>query len=139
MLSQVSRLWGFGLLVAVLAGIAATQIAAAQSQSPMRCATTKDEFFTKIQCDIMDNNVKITDIVVNRGNCKSASQYAAELPPAPGPDATPIEKMLWSLAASSLPIGTYKFGDKINYEVLMCNVLEYTVKANGHSYTWTVR
>jgi uncharacterized protein len=129
-----------------------------QSQSPIRCGTQNNRGTIVIFCNIMENNVNITEIIVNRGNCRSASQIAAELAiaaqqnsrfscnrqydPECGPDGYKTIRgagAFFALGAPD-PRKTWRFGERMTFTALLCpNVLEYTVHANGRQWTWTTQ
>jgi hypothetical protein len=111
--------------------------------SPLSCQRSGPKKLELITCDVTDNKTAITDFVLNRGNCKSVKQYAEERTLARQKPffKFDLDDARWQFLIVTHPIGkTYNFGDR--FEVLVpddCNLLEYSITANGTVWTWKTR
>lgn len=96
-----------------------------------------------IFCDVTENNTKISDVVLNRGNCKSPKKQIEEQLAASKrlmqsePQNAGIIKML--LTPDDPFAKTYNFGNRVEFSAAGCNLLEYTISVNGRDLTWKTR
>ena len=124
--------------------------------SPLSCGSFKNQFGTfEVVCNITENQIKIEDIVFNRGNCSSAKVFRSETEAL---DRRSLERSAsqsvpsWNLsAADTIRRGTelnlknnplskiYNFGDRVVIPFSCPNLLEFTVVTNKQSWTWKTR
>ena len=106
----------------VLLGISFTEVNA--QGSPLRCAYSKDQYGTWINCDSLEQGLVITDVILNRGNCESSYSSAKR------------NNIPFLLDHFNKP---KNFGEKLLFSVVCPNLIEYTVKSNKGDFTWQVR
>jgi len=143
--------------------------------SPLKCSSGAGAGGGKaITCTVGDNNLKVTDVVLNRGNCASpfmtpqdkvlVEKYLNNYPADKRKqiETQPMAKLgiIISMVDGKLPYtqgyifqtnrplfdalnhwatdesGTYKFGDRISISITCPNLIEYSITANGHVWTW---
>lgn len=102
--------------------------------SPLSCKKVFNNHMLPISCNITENNTLIQDIVFNRGNCTSPKQNAETIMRNPDFKRYAGNRDL----VAELPIGkSFKFGDSFDLLVpIDCNLLEYSITANGKVWTW---
>ncbi len=98
---------GLFVVIVVIFGVGISS--AAQAEAPLRCHLLNE--FT-VACDVLDDNVVISDIIVNRGRCKP--RYIDEV----------VRKQL-------------HFGDSFRFMnfPFSCNAIEYRFTVNGQNLT----
>ena len=105
---------------------------AVAQESPLTCGLGMNYFIVVIKCDVHANNVKVEDAIVNRGNCEVLEkdpEYLSEM-----------IRQSRIFGKNFIVLGTsYKFGDKFEIDIECNNTLEYSITANGRSWTWKTR
>jgi hypothetical protein len=111
-----------------------TSAASAVENNPLKCILNTDR--QVIECDVVADSVNVTDAVLNRGNCQSPAQILSAkikvLKKAYRNDANKVNNELSKYIFS----GKHSFGDHFVIVCEGCNVLEYTITANGKTWTW---
>jgi hypothetical protein len=124
------------IMLPILFGIASllTSAASAVENNPLKCILNTDK--QVIECDVVADSVNVTDVVLNRGNCQSPAQILSAklkvLKKAYHNDANKVSNELSQYVFS----GKHRFGDHFVIVCEGCNVLEYTITANGKRWTW---
>ena len=111
-----------------------TSVASAVENNPLKCILNTDR--QVIECDVVADSVNVTDVVINRGKCQSPAQILSEkikvLKRAYHNDTNKVNNELYKYIFS----GKHSFGDRFVIVCEGCNVLEYTITADGKRWTW---
>lgn len=152
---------GFWLVLATVVSVLACDCQVYAQSSPISCFK-KDQ--AEIECNVFEQELRIKDIILNRGNCKSpvlkgndrelGKKYYEELP-RDAQESLKIpfvamitlfeskgdEKLARAIEYIYDPsIKTYKFGDKINFGTGDCNLLEVVIETtDGYEATFQWR
>lgn len=129
------------LIVVVLSFPGVLTQAHAQEQKPLRCgiAGYSSTASRILKCDVIKDVVTISDVTLNRGNCLTVEAGGAMINP------EEIESMTnktMSLETVQMFIAsleykkTFKFGDAVYIYFGRCNLLEYSITANGVEWSF---
>jgi hypothetical protein len=151
--------WGTAAMVAFCGSESAA------GENPLTCKVDSP----KIECSVNVDNVSVTNVILNRGNCsgpiatpqqiRSLKDFAEQLPPdvrertRNNPDL--MDSLVFERAkrdpsfagrgndirkALADPRGNYKFGDIFKFwNTCPNNLIEYTIEANGIRWTFKAR
>jgi hypothetical protein len=114
--------------LAVIAGLSwfsmSSVVHAEQTEQPMRCSSSWVPFsnqikITTVECTAIKEGIVLTDIKLNRGNCKD------------------IFLVIYTGEMNKNNGIILKFGDTISFKT-SCSLVEYTLTVDGVDWTWNV-
>jgi hypothetical protein len=96
----------------------------------LRCEI-RDQPLIAIWCDVLENEIFLEDISLNRGNCKSPKEHIQWILNSGGKD--PQNNSYYPFDKK------YIFGDKFWIHIFSCKTLEYSIRVNGSWWTWKIQ
>lgn len=156
--------------VGIVIGVVFAGSALAQ-EAPLSCGiSAKETFFgdiPAIECNVLDNNVTVESIVINRGNCVSPQVNDQTRDIAAGAwnrlsaqQQESVSNIMMAVfaykqlvdngtisqdeanaisAVTNDPTGrTYNFGGKFSFATRCKNILEFSIITNGQEWVWSM-
>jgi hypothetical protein len=107
-----------------------------RGKSPLRCKVINRK--TAIECEVTENQIVITNILLNRGNCGGMLLYASS---PPGISATCTDPSAHGSPCKNNRLDPYiaKFGSTLAATVpgyQSCNIIEFTITVDGTDWTF---
>lgn len=146
-----------------------TNVAKSASESPIQCGLNQKN----IECTVVDDNVEITNVILNRGRCdapeaitqkdiEDLNEFRNKLQAEEralyfSEDGQPTPMGVYGIMGRTITRSTdqnidrygeaylrvafdprkkYKFGDSVKILASSCNLIEFTIEANGQNWTW---